>query len=288
MEKLLITLAASLLFRLFSEPSFIEEKHDKPLEVKRIIHILEPLSVQQRLPDYVRSVPKGHFVGVSSPSRSIRKARMSSINNAMEQIIRAMGATYSLTYHDRTYGKVDTINREIEDDLRIVAKWFVKAVEQSIVRSDCVTAPNGFHTFFTLIYFPDERIKEMRKLTRGPKVMARIVSINGNTATIEMAETNGVGVTVYEYEICFLRSYKRAEFVSYYIWKVNKSKQLSYTKTLRSPVRLYESSQHIAIPLPAHSMSIGEYLLGTSQSLTIRLQGIDEIGREVVKTIAVN
>lgn len=49
--------------------------------------------------------------------------------------------------------------------------------------------------------------------------MARVVGIHGHTAKIKVAETNGVKVTVCEYEIKAERSFSRANFVSNYIWK---------------------------------------------------------------------
>lgn len=234
MNKILIWVVLSLVFMLFIESSITWTNH-----------------AQAQLPDYVLRVPQDHFVGISAPSKNIREARMSSINNAMEQIIRAMGATYSLNYKDRTYGNVVAIKREIEDDLEILAGWFVKAVEQNIVKSDFVTNENNFYIFFTLIRFPDEKIEEMRKLTIGPKVMARIVETDGNVARIEMAEINGVPVTIYEYEINAETFYKRADFVSYYIYKVPKSKTINYCQTLEMPLILNSSCSVIEVSIPS-------------------------------------
>lgn len=104
MEEILIGLAANLLFKLFLEPALKPEKHAPPPQPQVIIQRVEPSLPVQRvikaplkpkleLPDYVLRIPEGHFVGVSAPSKNLQEARMSSINNAMEQILRAMGAT---------------------------------------------------------------------------------------------------------------------------------------------------------------------------------------------------
>lgn len=291
-------MAASLLFRLLFEPVLMPKKHAELPQPHRIIQMAEPSKPTPKmmeapkpkikLPAYVLKVPKGHFVGVSAPSKSLQEARMSSINNAMEQIIRAMGATYNLSYEDRTYGSVVNIKRKIKDDLKILAKWFVKEAEQNIVRSDFVTDEQGHHTFFTLIWFPDEKIEEMRKLNMGPKVMAKVVRTDGNIARIEMAEVNDIAVTIYEYQINAERLYKCADFISYYIWKVPRSKKLSYGGVFKNPVILDTSSKQIEISLPPDIMGLGDYLLGASQSVEISLIGYDEIGREVVKNIALN
>lgn len=178
--------------------------------------------------------------------------------------------------------------REIHDELRVLAKWFVRTVEQNIVKGDFVTDDEGWHTFFTLIRFPDEKIEDMRSLTIGPKVMAMVVSVDGNTARIEMAEVNGVSVTGYEYEINAQRSYSRADFVSYYVMKVPKSKSISHRSVFRQPVILGKSTRLIEIPLPSSQMTFGENLLGASQSVGICLKGDDEIGREVVERVVLN
>ena len=141
----------------------------------------------QFLPDYVTQTPKGHFVGISEPGITIQSARMSAFNNAMEQIIRNMGATYNLSYRDRTYGRVADIKRDVEINLTIMAEWFIREVEQNMVRSDIVVSKERNYTFFTLIHFPDAKIEKMKKLTLGPKIAARVLGIKDNTVKINIA-----------------------------------------------------------------------------------------------------
>ena len=240
------------------------------------------------LPEYVLRVPAGHFVGLSGPSRNLQEARMSSIDNAVKQILRALGATYSMAYTQRVYGSVRNVTRHVEDNFSVLAEWFVKEVEQNIVRSDFVTDEQDRYTFFTLIRFPHEKLQQMRRLTIGPNIMARVVGIDGKTAKIEVGETNGVRVTLYEYEIKSERSFSRAGFVSYYIWKVPKSKRLSYGRTLGKPVIVCESSNLINIPLSCTDKSLSDYLLGASQTVEIILKGYDEVGRAVTKNVALH
>jgi len=295
LEKILISMAAGLFFRFFFEPMILPEKRVQLQQSRGVFQKTEPSKLfstaveapksKTALPDYAAKVPKGHFVGISAPSKSMQTARMSAINNAMEQIVRAMGVTCSLNYRDRTYGSVIEIKREIDDDLKIGAEWFVKEVEQNIVRTDFITDDADVYTFFTLIRFSNEKIENMRRLTIGPKVSAKLVGMDGNVARIEALETNGVKVTFFEYEINAEKSYSRADFVSYYIWKVPKAKNTVLNGALKKPVVLNGDSCLVQVPIPLAKTKIGDYLLGASRMMRIVLIGYDEIGRRVVKRV---
>ena len=247
--------------------------------------VVKAAKSETELPAYLIRTPKGHFAGVSAPSKDIRTARMSAIDNALEQIIRTMGVTCSLSFRDTTFGNIAEIKREIDDDLSIEAEWFVKEIEQNIVKTDFVIGYDGVYTFFVLIRFPDGKVERMRRLTVGPNVTVRLVEMDEHVARIEAAETNGVKVALYEYEINAEISYSRAAFVSYYIWKVAQARNTVSRGTLACPLVLNGNSRLVRVPIPHAKTGIGDYLLGASRTLRIVLIGYDEIGRRVVKQI---
>lgn len=273
MNRSLINLAIGLLSFLFFDPMIISGPACQSLEL---------------LPDYVTQTPKGHFVGISEPGKTMQSARMSALNNAMEQIIRDMGATYNLSYKDRTYGRVTDIKRDVEINLTIIAEWFIREVEQNMVRSDMVVSKEGNYTFFALIHFSDAKIEKMKKLTIGPQIAARVIGIKDNTVKINIAETNAVTATFHEYQIKEKTSYTRANFISYYIWRIPESKNLSYKRDFEKPVVLNSSSCLVEIPILCSETGIANYFLGSSKSIEIDIIGYDEVGRKIIKTITMN
>jgi hypothetical protein len=273
LNRLLICLVIGLFYFFFFDPMIISGPACQSLQL---------------LPVYVTQTPKGHFVGISEPGKTIQSARQSAFNNAMEQIIRDMGATYNLSYKDRTYGRVAEIKRDVEINLTIMAEWFIREVEQNMVRSDMVVSKEGNYTFFTLIHFPDAKIEKMKKLTLGPKIAARVLGIKDNTVKINIAETNAVTATFYEYQINDKKSYTRANFISYYIWKVPESKFLSYKRVFEEPIVVNLSSRLVEIPISCSKTGSANYFSGFSKSIEIDIIGYDEVGREIIKTITIN
>ena len=65
-------------------------------------------------------------------------------------------------------------------------------VEQNIVKSSwCRDASNKW-IYFVLVRYPDRLIAEMRRLSKGAKVVASVISDNGCSVRLKVTEVNNV------------------------------------------------------------------------------------------------
>lgn len=279
--KLLLSFAASLLGGLFGN-GFQQAPQKPPNPAPPAVEA----SLQENLqvPSFITDIPSGHFAGVSSPCNSLAEARNSAIGDAVRQILGSVGVEYRHHYLDRVSGNVRNTARQVDDRLLKIAKGVVLGVEQGIVKSSWSKDGSGRYIYFILVLYPDKNISEMRRLSKGAKVIGRLVRAGNSGMEICVTEINGVSVTLSTVDVTIRKANRYAGFISYYIWKVPKDSAASFSRAI-SPVRVCGSSATVRVELPGNEKQLSDYLLGAELDVHGVIRGTDEIGRDVTVSV---
>jgi hypothetical protein len=236
------------------------------------------------VPSYLIDVPPEHFAGVSSPSNSLAEARKSAIGDAIRQILGALGVKYNHHYFDEVSGNVRNLQRVIDDKLSGKAQGIVLDVERSIVKSSWLTDASGNYVYFVLVYYPEEKIKEMRRLSKGAKIIASVFPDSGSDAIrLKVSEVNGVEVILTSADITVRKLNRFSKAISLFIWKVPESSEHSVSVAFNR-VNLRASSSIVRLPIAGCSecgKKVGDYLLGAAYNRFAVLKGHDELGRPI-------
>lgn len=259
---------------------------DKPGQAPSIQETKPPVVVEYRLtvPSFVTSIPSGHYAGVSDPCGSLADSRNSAIDNAARQILSAVNASYAHRYIDRVSGSVRNPKRQVDDHLSKVAKGIVLGVESRIVKSAWSCNRTGRYVYFILVRYPDKLVSEMRRLSKGAKVVCQFVRSTDGGIELRLSEVNGVAVTLSHVDITVRKVNRHAGFISYYIMKVSKGSQARYSKAIR-PVQIRGESRKIRLKLKRTERQMADYLLGSEVSAEAVIRGHDEIGRPVLAKV---
>jgi len=210
---ILLSLAMSLLTGLFSSPATItraEQASYQELQPKTVV------SRQIKIPSFATNIPKEHYVGISNPCKSISEAKNHAIADVIKQILSSINMEYSHSYAYTTYGNVNNVNRTVNDKLTKFTKGFLIGVERRIVKNS-YSHNNSGYVYFVLVHYPDQLIKEMRRISKGANVTASIKSIQENNLIIELTEINGVAVTFNNAKIQVEKVNTYAPFIRYYL-----------------------------------------------------------------------
>lgn len=237
-----------------------------------------------KVPDFVISTPGGYFAGVSSPSMDLSKARKSAVNDVVRQILSAVSATYGHQYMLLVSGNVRNPSRRIKDELSKAAKGVVLGVERMIEKSAWSYDPSGKYVYFVLVRYPEALIREMRRLSKGAKVIGSVISMKKGDLRLSLSEVNGVEVVLSSVDIKVRKVNRFAPFISYYIMKVPKGSESHYSKAF-GPVKICNSSKVVRLPLSRKEKRMADYLLGSDISEDAVIKGHDEIGRRVEVTV---
>lgn len=274
--KFLISFYTSMLGGLFGQVIHGSEQapHTKPPKPQVVIeHKL-------KVPSFVTSIPAGHYAGVSVPCKTIGEARNSAIDNAVRQILSTVNASYTHQYLDRVSGSVRNPKRNVDDQLSKVAKGIVLGVERGIVKSSWSKESSGRYVYFILVRYPDKLVSEMRRLSKGAKVVCHLARSSNNEIEFNLSEVNGVAVTLSSVDITVRKVNRHAGFISYYIMKVPKGAQARYTRAIE-PVKLCGESRNIRLKWKRSEKQMSDYILGAEINAVAVLRGHDEIGRVV-------
>jgi hypothetical protein len=278
--KLLISIATSLLGSLFGQ-MLSDHEQAPPLASS-----VQPQVVEHRLsvPSFVTEIPSGHFAGVSVPCNNLAEARNSAIFDAIRQILSAVNVSYSHHYLDQVSGNVRRPERVIDDRFSKVANGIVLGAEKCIVKSSWSKDAAGRYVYFILVRYPDKLISEMRRLSKGAKVIGRVIRSSDGEVELRLSEVNGVAVTLSSVDINIMKVNKFAPFISYYIVKVRKSSKSSYSRAI-NPFSLCGESRNIKLKLKPSEKQMFDYVLGAEIDAVAVLKGHDEIGRVVTSKI---
>jgi len=231
------------------------------------------------------NIPEHDFVGISKPCQSIEEARQQAFDSVVSQILQAMGAEYNLTHTSVLSGNALHSHHELNERLTYTSRWFIRSVQQNINKSD-IQQIKGKYICFVLINFPPAEIEQLRKLTIGSKVAARIVNGNGDRLIIEVRENNGVRVILIDYHITVTAKNRHAGVITMFAWKVPKISSHNFEGVIQHKVSVKGNSQNLSIPNPIPGKSFKNIILGSQNQIQILLRGYDEIGRKVEVIVA--
>lgn len=233
-----------------------------------------------KVPSFLVDVPPGHFAGVSVPSESLAKARRSAIGDVIRQILGAIGMQYKHRYFDEVSGNVRNPQRVINDKLSGTAHGVVLDVEKNIVKSNWAKDGSGKYVYFVLIHYPEQKINDMRRLSRGAKVVATVLYKNDKHAMLKVSEVNGVSVVISSAEVTITKKNKFAKVITMFFWKVP-SRIKNTTSISVDPVEVCSNSANIQLPINNFGKNLIDYLLGAKFERIAVLTGYDEIDRPI-------
>ena len=288
--KLLLSFALSMLGSLFGNllsgnpeqvpPSTAIKKVKSPVVVERKVS-----KSQLKVPGFITSVPSEHFSGVSEPSNSLAKARKSAIDDVIRQILGSISTKYDHNHFDRISGNIKNIQRVIHDKLSGTAHGIVLDVERNIVKSSWLKNDSGNFIYFVLVYYPEHKIQEMRRLSKGAKVIASTISMNDASVRLKISEINGVSVTMSSADIKILKRNRFAKAITLFLFRVPQNTEQNYSVHF-DPVKVCGNSKLIQLSIERCRKNLADYLLGAEFKTMAVLKGYDEIGRAVSLRIA--
>jgi hypothetical protein len=270
--KLLVFLAASLIVSLLGATELIsgssEQTHHSNANGLKV-------------PSYLTDVPPGHFAGVSTPSKSLAEARKSAIGDLVRQILGAIGVKYNHNYFDEVSGNVRNPLRVVDDKLSGNAQGIVLDVERSIVRSSWLTEASGKYIYLALVHYPEEKIEEMRRLSKGAKIIAYVFPDSGSEdIRLKVSEANGVKVILTSVDITVCKHNRFSKAISLFVWSVPEGSEHSFSVAIE-PVLVCGSSFEFKLNVANCTKGIGDYLLGAELKRILVFKGHDELGRLV-------
>ena len=120
----------------------------------------------------------------------------------------------------------------------------------------------------------------MPRLSKGAKVIGRVIRSENGVIELCLTEVNGVAITLSSVDITVRKANRFTGFISYYIWKVPKDSQAKYSKAIE-PVQICGESRKIKLDMKRSGKGLGDYILGSDIDAVAVLKGYDEIGRAV-------
>lgn len=233
-----------------------------------------------RVPSFVTSVSPEDFAGVSSPMQSLNQARNAAIDDVVRQILRTIGGEYNYYFLNLISGDLSNPKRLITDRLSGKAHGVVLGVERHIVKSAWSRDDSGKYVYFILVHYPDKLIREMRRISKGAKILVSKERSLGRELILTVKEINNVEVTLSSIDVTVKKLNRFAPFISFCIWKVAKGSVDHFTKAI-GPVHIKRSSSSIHLDLPDINKSLKDQLLGAKVDTLIVIKGKDELGRDI-------
>jgi len=191
-----------------------------------------------------------------------------------------MGADYHLRHESTLSGDLHQSKYELNERLSYTARWLLNSVQNNIKRYAFQNTGNG-HVCFVLAHMRPSDLEKLKKLTIGAKVSARLIGTNGGQASIEVSETNGVGVTITEYHLNAAIRNNHAKLITLFFLKVPETDNISYEGALQNRLSLRNSSGRTAISFTNDRDRVKSFIMGSKENISITLTGYDELGRNV-------
>ena len=221
-------------------------------------------------------VPPGHFLGISPPCASVAVAREKALHDVSGQILRTIGASYSVSFSSHATGTTERVRRTIDERFHYSASGFLSEIETHIVSQSFERGAGGV-VYRMLVHFPKTLISKMRRLSRGSKVLVAKVG----PGEYRLREVNGVACVLNEAAYAVSEVNRNAGFLNYYVMKVSIGGSQNYTKPLSEPVMLKNKGVGTVNLIVPHRNIVADALLGTERNVQITLIGTDEVGRPV-------
>lgn len=223
-------------------------------------------------------VPKDHFLGISEPCRNLHSARKQAIHDIAGQVLRSIGASYSLESKSSVTGSDKHVVYNLSEKFQYSASGFIHEIVQRVVDEKFEKTSAGI-VYRMLVHFPPSEIETVRRLSLGAKVHAVWLADD----VVEIRELNGVPVILSEYTIKIDSRNTHAGFLSYYVVKVPAGDSKVYRQAFQTPLNLRSGVvKRVRLKIPDQNRTgFQELVLGTRQSMTVTLNGTDSVGRPI-------
>jgi hypothetical protein len=130
-----------------------------------------------------------------------------------------------------------------------------------------------------LVRYPEEKISEMRRLSKGAKVVVSVISRNQGNIALRLSEVNGVGVVITSADVTIHKRNRFAKAISYYVVHVPQGSEAKVS--LQINVKIRGNSRVVRLSLSGCGKGFSDYLLGAKVQNVAVLHGHDEVGRNV-------
>jgi hypothetical protein len=152
------------------------------------------------------------------------------------------------------------------------------------VKSSWLTDVLGKYIYFVLVCYPGEKIQEMRRLSKGAKIIAIAVSENDNYAELKISEINGVSVVISSAEITVIKKNRFAKAITLFFWQVPSELEYKISVPI-TPLKLCSNSKQVRLSMDKFQKNFSDYLFGVELKRIVVLSGHDEIGRPVLSLV---
>ena len=234
-----------------------------------------------KVPEFVESTPKEHFIGIGAPCHTHSEARKSAIDDVAKQVLGSIGRSYNHMFTRSNKGDPHRPKFYFSDHLSSTTHGIVLDIERNIVKSYWSSKGSDKYVCFILVRYTDKLISEMRRLSKGPHLVASAVSENQNSVRLKVSEVNGVSVILTSADIHLAKKNRFADVISFFVIKVSKGSNVSYSVAF-DPVPLCGNSGNFEISLSRFcNKGLSDYLLGAQVTKSVVLKGYDELSRPV-------
>jgi hypothetical protein len=173
-------------------------------------------------------------------------ARKMALHDVAAQVLRTIGAEYSLHSSSTITGSDRSVEYNISGHLSYSANGFIDGIDRNIISESHDRTPLGI-VYRMRVRFSRKDIERFRKLSLGADATATHLG-NG---IVEVSESNGVPVTLTRYPIKVDEKNSNADFLSYYVMKVSSGESKKYSKAFRKPVHIKDGShKKVKIKVP--------------------------------------
>jgi len=261
-----VSLLGTMFGNMINGPDEDIEKKKQAQQAHQVQAVVEQkvrdrVGARLEVPDWVKVVPVGHFAGVSVPSSSLAEARKSSVSDVVRQILGSIGVAYHHAYHNKVSGDPRRPVQEVSDSLSGSAHGLVLDVERNLVKSALSQDWSGRHIFFVLVSYPDSKIADVRRLSKGAKVTAEVIGNSENGYQIRVTEAHGVSVVLSSADVRVVKQNRFAKAISFFVWKVPSGSEQKVSFPV-GPVTVCGSSAVFPLGLKRSDFVPVDYLLG--------------------------
>lgn len=269
-------IAFDLLLKLFLDKPAIQQPGPPPEPIVQALKVEAPQKI--KIPDWVTNIPVNGYVGISGFSQSIEEARQHALNSAISQILQSMGAKYHLSHKSRLEGNNSSTKHELKEQLTYSAQWFVRAINENIKETD-IQNVNGKYLCFLLVNLSPEKIENLRRLSIGPMIGARILQLTDECLIVEVWENNDVEISLADFEIELIDRNKHAKIITMFYWKIPDKEVQKIKGALEEKIVIKNCKARFAIPYHPPEQNVKTFFYGSERQIKILLHGHDEIGR---------
>ena len=130
------------------------------------------------------------------------------------------------------------------------------------------------------MHYPYKLIAHMRRLSKGPRVTASLISISDNNVRLKVLQVNGVPVVISSAVMMVQKRNRFAKAISFFVWHVPSGSDHRVSVAI-DPVHICTGSREIMLPFDECKKSLSDYLLGAKIERVVVLKGHDDLGRDV-------